>query len=149
MDVQTAEARSSRGQAFTAAGCGQRGSYEVICNNAGHCVAVNQGELTVRQAPPREAANPSTSGPAGTGAVSVTLRSECSETSKLFFGNKPGFSSGRSITLGGNSRESASFRPGDKVWLLDAQGKGTSSLVVGEGSREIRVSRDCSSLTSK
>jgi hypothetical protein len=68
---------------------------------------------------------------------------------KLFFGNDPSFGSGRSATLGANTRQSASARTGDKIWLLDDRGKGVASVSVGPGMREVHVSTECSSLSAR
>lgn len=151
VQLESAPPKSPRGEAFVAEGCGQKGSYEVICSSSGKCTVLNQGELVMQEAPTathREAEGSSPTAQSS-GPVSISLTSACPRTAKLFFGNDPAFGSGRSTTLGGNSRESASARIGDKIWLLDDRGKGVASVSVGAGMNEVHVSTECSSLTAR
>ena len=82
-----------------------------------------------------------------TQSVSVRVHSECSKTAKVFYGNKPKYGSGTESTVGGNSTQNHSFKPGDMLWLLDASGNGTSSATVSTSTREIAIGKDCTSLS--
>lgn len=163
VELREVPAESSEGRAFSAEGCGQVASYEVICSRKNECAVVRQDELTVSSTPaepgarsgrqpasstqPPAGAEPaSSSEPHARGTVSVTLRSSCPETVKVFFGDKPRFSSGRTSSVSGNSRRNESLRVGDTIWLLDSGGDGIASVTVSESTREVEVSRECSAL---
>ena len=93
------------------------------------------------------AASPSTT-PASTGpqTVSVTIRSSCSKTAKVFYGDKPGFSSGTQSSISSNSVQSKTFRVGDQMWVLDDSGKGLDSVRIDEGTRQLEIDSSCSSI---
>ena len=76
------------------------------------------------------------------GPVSVTLRSECSRTVKVFFG-KSTFGSGRQSSISANSRQSVSMQPGDVVWILDDSGKEVSSFSASTSTREATITSSC------
>jgi hypothetical protein len=94
-------------------------------------------------APSSEAAAPEPVRP-----VSVTIRNTCSETVKLFFGDKPKFGSGRYSSIGSNTSTSHSFMPGDMLWIVDDSQEGLSSVTVAEGMRSIEVQGSCTDLRS-
>lgn len=81
--------------------------------------------------------------PAAPSTVSVTLRNGCSNTVKVFFGDKPKFGSGRYSSLSGNSRTNQSFEPGDMIWIVDDGQNGIDSVTVEAGTREIEVASSC------
>ncbi|HNS98004.1 MAG TPA: hypothetical protein PLJ27_01615 [Polyangiaceae bacterium] len=95
---------------------------------------------------PEEPASPTPSAtapvPSGPSVVSVKLRNTCGNTVKLFFGSKPGFSSGRFDSLGGNTSTNMQLKPGDMVWLTDENRKEISSVTVAESTREIETTCD-------
>jgi hypothetical protein len=81
--------------------------------------------------------------------VSVTLRNSCRQTVKVFYGAKPKYGSGTESTLGGNSVQNHSVRPGDMLWLLDASGNGIASATAAPGMREIEVTTSCTGLSAR
>jgi hypothetical protein len=89
-------------------------------------------------------AQPAASAPA---VVSVTLVNRCSSTVPVFYGEKPGFSSGTQSSLSGNSRQSRSMRPGEQIWLTDDSRRGLGSVTISASTREVQV--DCASITAR
>jgi len=103
-----------------------------------------QTELASAPSTPEPAAD---SAPAPPRPVSVTLRNTCSETVKIFFGDKPKFGSGTYSSLSSNSSTSHSFMPGDMFWIVDDSQNGVSSFTVADGTRKIEVQSGCTSLS--
>ena len=107
-------------------------------------------------APSTSSADAPTPGPAPTTTaapeppkpVSVKLRNGCSETVKVFFGDKPKFGSGTYSSLSSNSSTNHSFMPGDMFWIVDEGQNGLSSVTVAENTREIEVRSGCTSLSA-
>ncbi|MCE9576826.1 MAG: hypothetical protein K8W52_27010 [Deltaproteobacteria bacterium] len=89
---------------------------------------------------------PGATAPAGPAVVSVTIRSSCGSTVRVFYGEKPPYSSGTSSTISSHSVESHQFRAGDMVWLVDEHDQPVASTGVGPGTREIEVPESCNSL---
>jgi hypothetical protein len=89
-----------------------------------------------------------TAAPAASSHVSVTVRSQCSKTVRVFFGQKPKFGSGRTSSVSSNSVSSESFNTGDMMWLVDESDNGLSSTTVSSSTREITVGADCHSLSA-
>lgn len=83
--------------------------------------------------------------PAGT--VSVTIKSDCKDTVKVFFGDKPKLGSGKNSTVSSSSRSNDAFKPGDLFWVVDALQNGVASATVGDGTEEIAVS--CTSMSAR
>jgi hypothetical protein len=71
--------------------------------------------------------------------VYVTFRNHCGNTVKLFFGEKPPFSSGVETSVSGNSVDSRSISTGTLVWIVDDSGKPISSTTVSDGTGEIHI----------
>src|SRR5450432_1393115 len=71
--------------------------------------------------------------PAPEGPVSVTIRSACSKTVKVFYGDKPKFGSGTYSTIDSNSVQSHSFRPGEQLWVVDESENGLGSATIAQG----------------
>ena len=90
---------------------------------------------------PESAAAPST--------VSVTIRSACRKTAKVFYGEKPGFSSGTQSSVSSNSVSSKTFRVGDQMWVLDDSGKPLGNVEVSANTRQIEISESCASLSTR
>lgn len=88
----------------------------------------------------------STSGPK---TVSVSIRSACSKTVPVFYGDKPKFGSGTRSTVSSNSVSNKTFEPGDMVWLTDDKEEGLGSVTIAEGMREIEIGSDCRSIRAK
>jgi hypothetical protein len=82
----------------------------------------------------------------GPSVVSVTIKSSCSKTVRVFYGEKPKFGSGTYSTVSSNSRSSHSFKPGDQMWIVDDKDNGLSNASVGEGTKEIEILSSCSGL---
>ena len=87
--------------------------------------------------------------PAAPTTVSVTIRSSCSKTAKVFYGDKPGFSSGTQSSISSNSVQSKTFRVGDQMWVTDESGKGLDGVTIDAGTRQIEISSSCTSLSSR
>ncbi|MFN0252971.1 MAG: hypothetical protein ACKV2T_39215 [Kofleriaceae bacterium] len=98
----------------------------------------------------REASQSRSSGGSSSGGssgpVSVTIRSACSRTAKVFYGSNPKFGSGTSSSISSNSVQSKSFRVGDMFWVTDESGNGLDSVTVSERTRGIEISGSCSQL---
>jgi hypothetical protein len=80
------------------------------------------------------------------GPVSVTIRSSCGQTMRVFFGSDPRFGSGTHSTISSNSVSSYTFQPGDMFWITDDSDNGIASVTVSEGTRQIEIDSSCSSL---
>ena len=83
------------------------------------------------------------------GPVSVTIRSSCSKTVKVFYGSNPKFGSGTQSSISSNSVQSHSFRVGDMFWVTDESSNGLDSVTVSECTRGIEISGSCSQLYEK
>jgi len=81
--------------------------------------------------------------PSGPRTVSVTIRSSCSKTVGVFYGDKPGFSSGTKSSVSSNSVSSKTFTVGDKMWVLDDAGNGASLITIAESTRTIEITSSC------
>ncbi len=89
------------------------------------------------------------SAPAAPQTASVTIRSACPRTAKVFYGDKPGFSSGTQSSISSNSVQSKTFRVGDQMWVTDDSGKGLDSVAIDASTREIEITSSCSGLSSR
>jgi hypothetical protein len=106
-------------------------------------------EAAAASAANSSASSSSSSAPAGPSVVSVTLKNNCRETVKLFFGDKPKFGSGTYSSLGANTQTSHSFRPGDMMWIVDDGQNGISSTSVSAGMSRIEITESCTGLTAR
>jgi hypothetical protein len=97
--------------------------------------------------PPASSAAPAAAAPAG--PVSVTIRSSCPSTVKVFYGEKPGFSSGTFSSIESNSVSSHSFRPGEQLWIVDDSEHGIGSVTVGADTHELEVASGCTSIAAR
>lgn len=84
--------------------------------------------------------------PAPAGPVSVTIRSSCPSTVKVFYGDDPGFGSGTQSSVDSNSVESHTFNAGDMFWIIDDSEKGITSTTVGPTTSEIDIGSSCKDL---
>ena len=89
------------------------------------------------------------SAPAAPTTASVTIRSSCGKTAKVFYGEKPGFSSGTSSSISSNSVQSKMFRIGDQMWVTDDSGKPLDNVTIDSNTRQIEIASSCSSLASR
>lgn len=147
-------------QAYLASGCGKSQAYEGGCDAQG-CLVEPTAESSSRVDVATSGESRSTSsertfgqpvasnhrpapvGPAALATVSVSLRSECSRTVKVFFGKDPKFGSGTLSTIGGNSAQSMSFREGDLIWLVDDSRNALGSVSVSAASRRVKILKSC------
>ncbi|MEZ4220122.1 MAG: hypothetical protein R3B13_04265 [Polyangiaceae bacterium] len=95
-----------------------------------------------------EAASTSETSAAGSSpsTVSVTIKSSCDKTVRVFFGEKPKFGSGTYSTVSSNSRSNHTFKPGDQMWIVDDKDNGLSAASVSESTKEIEILSSCSGL---
>jgi hypothetical protein len=105
-------------------------------------------------APDTTASAPDTSAssapePAGPQTVSVTIRSACGQTVKVFYGDKPGFSSGTTSSISSNSVQSKTFQVGDLMWVLDDGGKPAGSVSISSGTRNVEIASSCTSIAAR
>jgi hypothetical protein len=75
---------------------------------------------------------------------SMSLKNECSQTVKLFIGDKPRFGSGRSTSVSSNSITSYSGSGSQTYWIVDSSGNGVSSYTASPGRNDIRILPSCS-----
>jgi hypothetical protein len=87
--------------------------------------------------------------PAPAGPTSVTIRSSCSQTVRVFYGDKPKFGSGTTSSISSNSVNSHSFMDGDMFWIVDDSDNGVDSVTLGPGIREILINSDCRSISTR
>ena len=87
--------------------------------------------------------------PAPSGPVSVTIRSSCNKTVKVFYGDKPKFGSGTYSSISSNSVQSHSFQEGDLFWIVDESENGISSASICRGTRELEIGSSCSGISSR
>ena len=79
----------------------------------------------------------------------MTIRSACSKTVKVFYGDKPKFGSGTYSTIDSNSVQSHSFRPGEQLWVVDESENGLGSATIAQGTHELEVSSSCTAISAK
>lgn len=116
------------------------------------------GPGTIGAPPPSSAGDPSgaqgsngSSGPAapaGPQTASVTIRSSCPKTVKVFYGDKPKFGSGTYSSVESNSVSSHTFNAGDMFWIVDDSQNGVASVTVNPGMNQIEVASDCTHLSA-
>jgi hypothetical protein len=87
--------------------------------------------------------------PAAPSTVSVTIRSACSRTVSVFYGDKPRFSSGTTSSISSNSVQSKTFQVGDTMWVLDDRGEGASSATISASTRNIEITSSCTGLSAR
>lgn len=96
---------------------------------------------------------PATGGNGGTSrvpaVVSVNIHSDCANTVKVFYGDKPKFGSGTYSTISSHSSESHQFKPGDMVWIVDGAENGLASTTIGAGMAEINIGASCTSFVAR
>lgn len=91
----------------------------------------------------------SRSTPSGPKMVSVSIKNECRQTVKLFYGKKPKFGSGTYSSLGSNTRTSKSMKEGDMIWLVDDKQNGIGAVSISSATRNVEILRSCSGIVSK
>ena len=83
--------------------------------------------------------------PAGPQTVSVTIRSSCPRTVKVFYGEKPKFGSGTNSTISSNSVQSHTFRAGDSFWIIDDSENGLAQYRIQPSTSTIEIGSSCTS----
>lgn len=99
--------------------------------------------------PPSGGTSESTPAAAPAGPVSVDIRSSCGKTMPVFYGEKPGFSSGTFSSIESNSVESHSFQPGEQMWLVDDNRNPISSVTISPGMHELEIESSCASIAAR
>lgn len=84
--------------------------------------------------------------PAAPTIVSVTIRSACSKTVRVFYGDKPKFGSGTTSSISSNSVQSKSMKPGEMIWVVDEQDNPLGGVSISEGTRTVEIGSDCNSI---
>ncbi len=84
--------------------------------------------------------------PAAPTVVSVTIRSACSKTVRVFYGDKPKFGSGTTSSISSNSVQSKSMKPGEMIWVVDEQDNPLGGVSISEGTRTVEIGSDCNSI---
>lgn len=108
------------------------------------------GDPAVEATPASYSSGSPSSAPApAAGPVSVTIRSACSKTVKVFYGDKPKFGSGTYSSISSNSVQSHTFKPGDMFWIVDDSENGLGSTSIGPSTREIEISSSCTSFNAR
>ena len=85
-------------------------------------------------------------GPTGvpdSGPVSVTIRSSCPQTVRVFFGAKPKYGSGTYSTISSNSVQSFTMRQGDQISIVDPSDNGISNFTASPAVREAEINSSC------
>lgn len=97
---------------------------------------------------PREATPP----PAKIIPTTVEVRSDCSKSVPVFYGDgKPGFSSGRKSSISSNSisSEGRKFDGTLTIWLIDDHENGLSNVKITPDTKRVTVNRDCASFKTE
>ena len=81
--------------------------------------------------------------PVGPMLVSISLKNNCKEKVRLFFGDKPKFGSGTYSSLGSNTRTNKRMQTGDMIWIVDESDNGVASYTVSENSRDVEITASC------
>jgi hypothetical protein len=92
---------------------------------------------------------PTVAAPPAAGPVSVTIRSQCGKTVRVFYGDKPKFGSGTTSTISSNSSQSHSFKPGDQMWIVDDHDNGVSNATVSPTTRELEIGASCTGIVTR
>jgi hypothetical protein len=85
----------------------------------------------------------------GPTTVSVTIRSACSKTVPVFYGDKPKYGSGTTSSVSSNSVSSKTFQVGDQMWVLDESGNGAGSVTISENTRNVEINSSCGGLSAR
>jgi len=100
-------------------------------------------------APPPSSGGGGGGAPAPAGPVSVTIRSSCPSTVRVFYGDKPKYGSGTTSSISSNSVNSHSFQPGDMFWIVDASDNGVASVTVDDRIGTIEINGNCTSMSTR
>lgn len=132
----------------TGAGSTSSGGYASSGGGGGGSYGSDGSDGTAYGATPANATT-GTAAPAAPQPVSVTIRSSCDHTVPVFYGEKPGFSSGTRSTVSSNSVSSQTFQVGDLMWILDESDQPIGSTSISSSTREIEISSNCGGLSAR
>lgn len=105
--------------------------------------AAEEAALAASFSSPTPSPAPTSPAPSRPSVTSVTIRSSCRQTVRVFFGDKPKYGSGTTTTISSNSVSSYSLRPGDMIWLVDEHDEGLSSTSVSGSSQTVEILESC------
>lgn len=154
---------------YDAQGCGRQATYQSACNlfacraaqpqlaDAGAPTPAPADDAYAAPSEQGSGASPSPSfdapantskpaAPSGPKIVSVTIRSSCSKTVKVFYGQKPKFGSGTTSSVSANSVSSKQMKAGDMIWVVDDGDNGLGSVTIGDSTRNVEIGGDCTSI---
>ncbi len=136
-------------------GCGALGQYGAMmqqpgAGTAGAGAPASAAQATSPTTTPSDSngATPTTTSSTPS-SVSVDIKSSCTKTVKVFYGDKPKFGSGTYSSASANSRSSHSFRPGDQFWIVDETENGLANVQVKDNTREIEILGSCTELAAR
>lgn len=86
---------------------------------------------------------------AGPATVSVYVKSRCSRTVRVCFGEDPKFRCDLTTSISGNSVSSYTFEPGDTIWVVDEQNNGLASASISSSTREVEITSSCTGLSAR
>lgn len=140
----------AHGDSLAWADAGAIAAYQAEAERRAAAQAARQAELAAAApaysapAPSGSSASSSSSSTSSPPArASISLKNGCSQTVKLFFGDKPKYGSGRYTTIGANNITSESMAPGDMIWIVDDSQNGLSSFTAGSGSQRVEINSSC------
>jgi hypothetical protein len=84
--------------------------------------------------------------------LSIEVRSDCSKTVPVFYGDgKPGFSSGRKSSISSNSVSSESRNHDGTltIWIIDEHENGLSNVKLTPDNKRVTVNSDCKSFRAE
>ncbi len=93
--------------------------------------------------PPPPGYSGGSTGSPDTGVISVTIRSSCPNTVRVFFGSKPKYGSGTYGSISANSVQSYQMRQGDMIWLVDQNDEGVSSFSASPAVNNAEINSAC------
>lgn len=94
-------------------------------------------------------ARPAPVAPKTESPVSITIRSKCPRTVKVFYGKDPKFGSGTRSSISSNSVSSHTFRPGEQFWVVDENDRGLGNAVASQGTREFEILASCTGISAR
>jgi hypothetical protein len=83
--------------------------------------------------------------------TTVEVRSECSKTVPVFYGEKPKFGSGKKSSVSGNSTSSEGRKADGTltVWIIDDSENGIASAKVTPETKRVVIDRSCTSIRAE
>ncbi len=110
-------------------------------------------ESRARQEEERARENTQTASSSSSGFVSTTVevRSECSKTVPVFYGEKPKYGSGTRSSVSANSISSAGRKADGTltIWIIDNSENGIASARVNKDTKRVIIDRSCTSIRAE